>query len=256
MDSMRAVEHNKLLASLPKDVLNRLVPNLELVLLPLGQILHEPGGIMQYVYFPTNAVIALFSMLENGESSEAALIGNEGFIGMPLLMGGESTSNQAIVINTGYVYRLPKREFKNELSHHSGLLLQLLLYTQVLITQMTQTAACNRHHSVEQQLCRWLLLSIDRTSKNQLTMTQELIGNMLGVRREGITSAAFKLQKLGIIEYSRGKITVLDRQKLEKMSCECYSVVKKESDRLLPFVPKPLIIPRERIAYRERSMAL
>jgi len=256
MDSMRAVEHNKLLASLPKDVLNRLVPNLELVLLPLGKILHEPGGKMQHVYFPTNAVIALFSMLENGASSEAALIGNEGFIGMPLLMGGESTSNQAIVINAGYVYRLPRHQFKDELNRHSGLLLQLLLYTQALITQMTQTAACNRHHSVDQQLCRWLLLSIDRTLENKLTMTQELIGNMLGVRREGITSAAFKLQKLGIIEYSRGKITVLDRHKLEKMSCECYSAVKKETDRLLPFVPKPLIIPRERIAYRERSVAL
>jgi CRP-like cAMP-binding protein len=262
MDSRRALQHNQLLASLPKDVLNRLVPNLELVLLPLGQILHEPERIMQYAYFPTNAVVSLFNMLENGESSEAALVGNEGFVGMPLLMGGESTSTVAMVTNIGYAYRLPRHQFKDELNRHNGLLLQLLRYTQTLITQMTQTAACNRHHSIDQQLCRWLLLSIDRTSKNQLTMTQESIANMLGVRREGVTLSAHKLQKLGVIEYTRGKITVLDRSRLEKLSCECYSVVKKETDRLLPSAPKlpgyPVpripIIPRERMPYRETSM--
>ena len=256
MDNMDNMRCNRLLASLPEDVLAHLMPDLELVVLPFGQILHEPERRIQYVYFPTNAIVSLFNMLENGESSEAALVGNEGFVGMPLLTGGESTSAQAIVTSAGYAYQLPKRQFKDEINRHSGLLLQLLLYTQALMTQMTQTAACNRHHSIDQQLCRWLLLSIDRTSNRQLTMTQELIANMLGVRREGITTSANKLQKLGIIEYTRGKITILDRYKLEKQCCECYSVVKKEIDRLLPSTTTLLSYQaaRERMPYREISM--
>ncbi len=196
---------------------------------------------MRHVYFPTDCIVSLMYTMENGASGEISVVGNEGLIGISLFMGGESTLSRAVVQSAGYAYRLPAQRLKDEFNRHSEMLLLMLRYTQTLITQMTQTAVCNRHHSVEQQLCRWLLFSLDRLQGNHLVMTQELIANMLGVRREGVTDAAGKLQKLEVIEYKRGKITVLDRTKLEQMSCECYAVVKKETDRLLPYIspPKP-----------------
>ena len=226
--------HNHLLAALPATDYERLLPDLEAVFLPLGWAVYEAGGHPGYVYFPTTSIISLLYVLKDGSSAEIAVTGNDGLVGIALFMGGESTPSQAVVQSAGHGYRLKaavlQREFKQggELQHLA------LRYTQALITQMAQTAVCNRHHSVEQQLCRWLLLSLDRLSSNELVMTQELIANMLGVRREGVTEAAGKLQADGLIHYSRGHITVLDRPKLETRVCECYAVVKRETDRLLP----------------------
>jgi CRP-like cAMP-binding protein len=234
---------NHLLAALAPEVRERLFPHLQLVDMPLGEVLYESGDTLKHVYFPTDSIVSLLYVLDDGASAELAVVGNEGLIGIALFMGGETTLNSAIVQSTGYAYRLIGQRLKDEFNRHSTLQALFLRYTQSLITQMAQTAVCNRHHSVDQQLCRWLLLSLDRLSSNKLTMTQKLIANMLGVRREGVTEAAGKLQKLGVIRYSRGHITVLDRPKLEQLSCECYAVVKKETDRLLPCV-----IPRVDVA--------
>ncbi len=230
-------QQNHLLAALPAEVRQRLFPLLELVPLPLGKVLYESGDTLRHVYFPTDAIVSLLYVMENGSSAEISVVGNEGLIGVALFMGGESTPSRAIVQSAGQAYRLLGQQLKDEFNRHGAMLLLMLRYTQALITQMAQTAVCNRHHSIDQQLCRWLLLSLDRLPGNRLTMTQELIANMLGVRREGVTDAAGKLQKAGVIEYSRGQITVLDRDKLETSSCECYAVVKKETDRLLDYLP-------------------
>ncbi len=231
-----APQENHLLAALPPEVQGRLFPHLEVAPLPLGKVLYESGDAMHHVYFPTDSIVSLLYVMESGASAEISVVGNEGLIGISLFMGGESTPSRAIVQSAGFAFRLQGQRLKDEFNRHGELLLLMLRYTQSLITQMAQTAVCNRHHSVDQQLCRWLLLSLDRLPSNRLTMTQELIANMLGVRREGVTDAAGKLQKLGVIEYSRGQITVLDRPRLEELSCECYAVVKKETDRLLPYV--------------------
>ena len=225
---------NHLLAALPPAIQQRLFPMLELVPLPLGKVLYESGDTMRYVYFPTDSIVSLLYVMESGASAEISVVGKDGIVGVSLFMGGESTSSRAVVQSAGSAYRLAGQKLKDEFNRHSELMQLLLRYTQSLITQMAQTAVCNRHHSIDQQLCRWLLLSLDRLPDNKLTMTQELIANMLGVRREGVTEAAGKLQKLGVIDYCRGHITVLDRSKLEALSCECYAVVKRESDRLLP----------------------
>jgi CRP-like cAMP-binding protein len=234
-----APQRNHLLAALPADVHDRVFPQLELVPLPLGAVLYESGDAIRYVYFPIDSIVSLLYVMENGASAEISVVGNEGIVGVSLFMGGESTPSRAIVQSGGSGYRLPAQQLIAEFNRHTGLLLLLLRYTQSLITQMAQTAVCNRHHTVNQQLCRWLLLSLDRLPGNRLVMTQELIANMLGVRREGVTEAAGRLQKLGIIEYVRGEITVLDRPRLETLSCECYAVVKKETDRLLPYSAPP-----------------
>lgn len=225
---------NHLLAALPPAIQQRLFPMLELFTLPLGKVLYESGDTMRYVYFPTDSIVSLLYVMESGASAEISVVGKDGIVGVSLFMGGESTSSRAVVQSAGSAYRLAGQKLKDEFNRHSELMQLLLRYTQSLITQMAQTAVCNRHHSIDQQLCRWLLLSLDRLPDNKLTMTQELIANMLGVRREGVTEAAGKLQKLGVIDYCRGHITVLDRSKLEALSCECYAVVKRESDRLLP----------------------
>src|ERR1700735_374859 len=225
---------NHLLAAFSDTERERLFPHLELVPMPLGQVLYESGDVLRYVYFPTNSIVSLLYVLADGASAEISVVGNEGMIGIALFMGGESTPSRAIVQSAGFAYRLAGPLLKDEFHRNGEVQLLLLRYTQALITQMAQTAVCNRHHSVDQQLCRWLLLSLDRLSSNQLVMTQELIANMLGVRREGVTEAAGKLDKRGVIRYARGRITVLDRPKLEELCCECYAVVKKESDRLLP----------------------
>src|SRR6202048_3571800 len=225
---------NHLLAALPTSDYQRLASPLELVPMKLGEVLYESGVQLRYVYFPTTSILSLLYVLENGASAEIAIVGNEGILGISLFMGGETTPSRAVVQSAGHAFRLKAELLKNEFGRFGPTMHLLLRYTQALITQMAQTAVCNRHHSVDQQLCRWLLLSLDRLSVNQLTMTQELIADMLGVRREGVTEAAGKLQKLGVIEYSRGQITVLDRPKLEELCCECYAVVRKESDRLLP----------------------
>jgi CRP-like cAMP-binding protein len=211
----------------------RLLPDLELIVLPLGMVLYESGGTLAYVYFPTNSIISLLYVMEDGSSAEIAVTGYEGLVGISLFMGGDTTPSRAVVQSAGSGYRLKAALLKREFEHGGALQHLALRFTQALITQMAQTAVCNRHHSVEQQLCRWLLLSLDRLSSNELTMTQELIANMLGVRREGVTEAAGRLQKAGLIEYSRGHIVVTDRPKLEARVCECYAVVKKEYDRLL-----------------------
>jgi CRP-like cAMP-binding protein len=225
---------NRLLAALPEDDCARLLPHLDLVPLPLGWSVYESGGAQGHMYFPTTAIVSLLYVMEDGSSAEIAVVGNDGLVGIALFMGGETTPSRAVVQSAGHGYRLKASILKAEFER-GGTLQQLLLrYTQALFTQMAQTAVCNRHHSVEQQLCRWLLLSLDRLPSNELTMTQELIANMLGVRREGVTEAAGKLQAAGIIEYSRGKITVLDRPKLETLVCECYAVVRRETDRLFP----------------------
>ncbi|MNF96053.1 hypothetical protein D3C85_766420 [compost metagenome] len=224
---------NRLLAALPIEVQERLIPQLELLVLPLGKVVYESGDSLQYVYFPTDAIISLLYVMEDGASAEISVVGNEGLVGIAVFMGGESTPSRAIVQSAGHAYRLAGQRLKSEFNRHGEMMQMLLRYTQALITQMAQTAVCNRHHSIDQQLCRWLLLSLDRLPSNQLIMTQELIANMLGVRREGVTEAAGKLQKLGVIEYNRGHIEVLDRAKLEALCCECYAVVKKETDRLL-----------------------
>jgi CRP-like cAMP-binding protein len=227
-------QQNHILDVLPPAERERLFPHLKLVELPLGAVLYESGDTLRHIYFPTDSIVSLLYVLQDGASAEIAVVGNEGAIGVALFMGGETTTNRAIVQSAGSAYRLLGRRLKKEFERHGDLLHILLRYTQALITQMAQTAVCNRHHSVDQQLCRWLLLSLDRLSSDQLTMTQELIANMLGVRREGVTEAAGKLQKLGVIKYARGQITVLDRPRHEQLSCECYGVVKKETDRLLP----------------------
>ncbi|MCK6370089.1 MAG: Crp/Fnr family transcriptional regulator [Gammaproteobacteria bacterium] len=225
---------NHLFAALTQDERERLLPQLQLVPMPLGHVLYESGSQLQHVYFPTTCIVSLLYVMEDGHSAEIAIVGNEGLVGIALFMGGETTPSRAIVQSAGHAYRLPSRQLKDEFFRAGPLQRLLLRYTQALITQMAQTAVCNRHHSVEQQLCRWLLLSLDRLSANELVMTQELIANMLGVRREGVTESAGRLQKLGLITYRRGRITVLDRPALEEHACECYAVVKKEFDRLLP----------------------
>ena len=229
-------QHNHLLAALPAEIQHRLFPNLELVSLQLGEVLCESGDILHYAYFPTDSIVSLFCDMEDGASGETSMVGNEGLVGIELFMGGDSIPGQAIVQGAGSAYRLTQQRLKDEFNRHREMLELLLRYTQSLMTQMSQTAACNRYHSVEQQLCRLLLLSLDRVQGNRLSMTQELIANMLGVRREGITAAAGRLRELDVIEYCRGQITVLDRHKLEELSCECYGVVKSESDRLLPHI--------------------
>lgn len=225
---------NHLLDALLTSEYDRLFPNLELVNLPLGLVLYESGEQLEFVYFPTNSIISLLYVMENGASAEIAIVGNEGILGISLFMGGDTTPSRAVVQSAGVSYRLKGSLLKTEFNRAGPVQRLLLRYTQALITQMAQTAVCNRHHSVEQQLCRWLLLSLDRLDCNELTMTQELIANMLGVRREGVTEAACKLQTAGLIQYSRGHIKVIDRPMLEKRSCECYQVVKAEFDRLLP----------------------
>jgi CRP-like cAMP-binding protein len=226
-------EQNHLLAALSPEVQRRLFPYMEIFPLPLGKVLYESGTLLRHVYFPTDAIVSLLYVMEDGASAEISVVGNEGLIGVALFMGGDTTPSRAIVQSAGTAFRLPGQRLKDEFLLQSELLVLMLRYTQALITQMAQTAVCNRHHSVDQQLCRWLLLSLDRLPDNKLTMTQELIANMLGVRREGVTEAAGKLQKMGVIKYSRGQITVLDRPRLEQLSCECYKVVKTETDRLL-----------------------
>src|ERR1700722_7844547 len=233
-------QQNYLLAALSVAERERVYPHLQLVTMPLGKVLYESGDVLRHVYFPTDSIVSLLYVLADGASAEISVVGNEGLIGIALFMGGETTPSRAIVQSAGYAYRLVSQHIKEEFHRNGDMQLLLLRYTQALITQMAQTAVCNRHHAVDQQLCRWLLLSLDRLSTNQLTMTQELIANMLGVRREGVTEAAGKLHKLGVIRYARGQITVLDRPQLEILCCECYGVVKKESDRLLPRPdPKP-----------------
>jgi len=225
---------NHLLDALLKVDYDRLFPNLELIEMPLGEVVCESGSKLKHVYFPTTSIISLLYVMEDGASAEIAVVGNEGILGIPVFMGGDTTPSRAVVQSAGHSYRLKAQLLKNEFNQAGPLQRLLLRYTQALITQMAQTAVCNRHHSVEQQLCRWLLLSIDRLPEHELIMTQELIANMLGVRREGVTEAAGKLQSLGLINYRRGHISVLDRTGLEIRSCECYQVVKSEYDRLLP----------------------
>ncbi len=230
---------NRLLAALPAADFERVLPQLERVSLSLGNALYESGSPQGFVYFPTDSIVSLLYVMEDGSSAEIAIVGNDGVVGMALFMGGETTPSRAVVQSGGYAYRLRAGVLKSEFARGGELQHLLLRYTQALITQMAQTAVCNRHHSVEQQLCRWLLLSLDRLPSSELSMTQELIANMLGVRREGVTEAARKLQEAGLIRYSRGKITVLDRPKLEARVCECYAVVKRETDRLLhPDAPR------------------
>jgi CRP-like cAMP-binding protein len=233
MHTPNTPKQNRLLAALPAAAYGRLLPGLEQAPLELGSALYESGGEQEYVYFPTASIVSLLYVMRDGSSAEIAVVGNEGVVGIALFMGGETTPSRAVVQSAGSAYRLKGSILKREFERGGPLQYILLRYTQALITQMAQTAVCNRHHTVEQQLCRWLLLSLDRLPTNELTMTQELIANMLGVRREGVTEAAGKLQAAGLIEYSRGKITVLDRPKLEARVCECYLVVKQESDRLL-----------------------
>ena len=228
---------NELLAALPPAEWQRWLPLLEPVTMALGQVLYESGATMSHVYFPTTAIVSLLYVMENGSSTEIAVVGYEGIVGVSLFMGGGSTPSRGVVQSAGRGYRLPARVVSEEFNRAGPVLHLLLRYTQALITQMTQTAVCNRHHSLDQQLCRWLLLSLDRLQGDELVMTQELIANMLGVRREGVTEAALKLQKAGLIRYARGRISVLDRPGIEQRSCECYAVVKKEYDRLLPTQP-------------------
>lgn len=236
MHSCHASCRNHLLAALPEDEYARLSSHLELVSLPLGHVVYESGTQMRHAYFPATAIVPLLYVMEDGASAEIAVVGNEGVVGVSLFMGGETTPSRAIVQSAGDAYRLPKQLLKDEFYRAGPMQKLLLRYTQALLTQMAQTAVCYRHHSVDKQLCRWLLLSLDRQDSNELSMTQELIANMLGVRREGVTEAAGKLQKAGLIEYRRGHITVLDRAGLEERVCECYGVVRKEFDRLLPHV--------------------
>ena len=227
---------NLLLAALPAAELKRLRPHLLPVQMELGHVLYEPGRHLEHVYFPTDSIVSLLYVMEDGSSAEIAVVGDEGVVGISLFMGGETTPSRALVQSAGHLFKLPGQVLKAEFGRGGAMQHLLLRYTQALITQMAQTAVCNRHHSVDQQLCRWLLLSLDRLHTDELVMTQELIANMLGVRREGVTEAAGKLQEAGVIRYRRGHIKVLDREKLEGLSCECYAVVKKETDRLLPYL--------------------
>lgn len=229
---------NHLLAALPDAEWARWMPELELVDMPLGAVLYEPGSRLAHVYFPTTSIVSLLYVMEDGASAEIAIVGNEGLVGISLFMGGESTPSRALVQSAGQGYRLKAELMLQEFNRAGPVLHLLLRYTQALITQMSQTAVCNRHHSLDQQLCRWLLLSLDRLHSKELVMTQELIANMLGVRREGVTEAAGRLQRDGLIKYRRGHITVIDRPRLEQRTCECYAVVKREYDRLLPPVFK------------------
>jgi CRP-like cAMP-binding protein len=232
----QSTHQNHLLAALPVSDLKRLASHMELIPMRLGDVLYESGDKLRYVYFPTTAIVSLLYVMEDGASAEIAIVGNEGILGISLFMGGESTPSRAVVQSAGHAFRLKAQLLKDEFGRFGPTMHLLLRYTQALITQMAQTAVCNRHHSVDQQLCRWLLLSLDRLQSNELSMTQELIANMLGVRREGVTEAAGKLQDAGLIQYRRGRITVLDRAGLEGRVCECYQVVKTEFDRLLPYV--------------------
>jgi CRP-like cAMP-binding protein len=236
MNNPHAPSQNHLLAALPAAERGRLIPHLELVPMPLGAVLYESGSELRHVYFPTTSIVSLLYVMRDGASAEIAVVGNEGIIGVALFMGGETMPNRAVVQSAGHAYRLKGHLLKQEFNRSGELQHLLLRYTQALLTQMAQTAVCNRHHSLDQQLCRWLLLSLDRLPSTELVMTQELIANMLGVRREGVTEAAGNLQKAGLISYRRGRITVLDRAGLEARACECYAVVKKEFDRLLPEV--------------------
>jgi CRP-like cAMP-binding protein len=229
---------NQLLASLPDAEWQRWKPQLELVRMPLGKVLSEPGEQQTHLHFPTSGIVSLLYLLDNGATAEIAVVGREGVVGISIFMGGGSTPSRAVVQSAGMGYRLPAAAIHAEFNRAGPAMHLMLRYTQALITQMSQTAVCNRHHTLDQQLCRWLLLSLDRLPGNQLVMTQELISNMLGVRREGVTEAALKLQSAGLISYSRGRISVLDRPRLEERTCECYRVVKREYDRLLP-PPKP-----------------
>lgn len=238
MSPLHYLEQNHLLAALPVTEFKRLSPHLELVAMPRGQVLYESGGHLRHAYFPTTSIVSLLSVMEDGASTEIAMVGNEGVLGIALFLGGETTLNHAVGQNAGYGYRLKAQLLKQEFSRGGPLMHLLLRYTQTLITQMAQTAVCNRHHSLEQRFCRWLLLSMDRSSSTELPVTHELIANMLGVRREGVTEAAGKLQRESLIRYSRGHITVIDRAKLEQIVCECYTVVKKESDRLLSSISR------------------
>lgn len=235
-------DQNHLLAALSPEVQGRLFPHLELTELTLRSLMYEAGRPMRHVYFPTDSIISMQYLMENGASTAISVVGNEGLLGITLYMGGESTPSRSLVQSAGYAYRLPRSRVKDEFCRHGELLLLMLRYTQALITQVAQTAVCNRHHAIEQQLCRWLLLSMDRLSHNNLTMTQEFIANMLGVQRPSVTRAALKLEGLGVISYGRGLIRVLDREKLESMSCECYGVVKKETDLLLHYLPQRQVI--------------
>ena len=235
MSSPHNPKQNHILAALPANDYARLLPDLELIAMPLGWAVHESGDHRGYLYFPTTSLVSLLYVMTDGASAEIAITGNEGLVGISLFMGGDSTPSRAVVQSEGYGYRLKASVLRREFALGGNLQHLALRYTQALITQMAQTAVCNRHHTLHQQLCRWLLLTLDRLESTELLMTQELIANMLGVRREGVTEAAGKLQAEGLIEYSRGRIKVLDRARLEKRVCECYAVVKKESDRLLPY---------------------
>ena len=247
-------EKNLLLAALSPAELKRMRPRLELVEMPLGDVVYESGRHLDHVYFPTTCIVSLLYVLENGASAEIAVVGYEGVVGVSIFMGGETTPSRAVVQSAGDAYRLPSQMVMDEFKRGGAMQHLMLRYTQSLITQMAQTAVCNRHHSVDQQLCRWLLLSIDRLESPEIVMTQELIANMLGVRREGVTEAAGKLQKAGVVSYRRGHIKVLDRRRLEAMSCECYAVVRTETERLLPHAeppkPKPPKTPRARPSRR------
>jgi CRP-like cAMP-binding protein len=234
MSAASIPRNNHLLAALPDAEWQRWREHLEAVDMPLGQVLYESGATLTHVYFPTTAIVSLLYVMDNGASAEIAVVGKEGIVGISLFMGGESTPSRAVVQSAGQGFRMKSAAMKDEFNRAGPVLHLLLRYTQALITQMAQTAVCNRHHSLDQQLCRWLLLSLDRLAGIELVMTQELIANMIGVRREGVTESALKLQHAGLISYSRGRIMVLDRAGLERRTCECYAVVKKEYDRLLP----------------------
>ncbi len=238
MPQPHSPNQNHLIAALPTAEYERLAPHLQLVPMPLGEVLYEPGEQLQHAYFPTTAIVSLHYVMETGASAETAGVGNEGVVGIALFMGGDTTPSSAVVKTAGHAYRLERRLLKQEFDRAGAMQRLLLRYTQALITQMTQTAACNRHHSVEQQLCRWLLSTLDRVPSRELIITQELVASMLGVRREGITEAAGKLQHAGYIRYRRGHIAVLDRTGLEKQACECYAVVRKELGRLLSDVQR------------------
>jgi CRP-like cAMP-binding protein len=238
MSTPQSPMQNRLLAALPEAEFARLAPHLKLVPMLLGDSLYEPGGQLKHVYFPTTAIVSLLYVMESGSSAEIAGVGNEGLLGIALFMGGDTTPSSAVVQTAGHGYRLPGRLLKEEFNRGGPVQQLLLRYTQALLTQMCQTSACNRHHSIAQQLCRWLLLTLDRLPSNELVMTQELVAHALGVRREGITEAAGHLQAAGCIRYRRGHIAVLDRAGLEARSCECYQVVKTELARLLPYVVK------------------
>jgi CRP-like cAMP-binding protein len=254
---------NRLLKALPADVYQRILPAVELVPMPLGKVIYESGAKLKHVYFPLpGCIVSMLYVMADGASAEIAVVGDEGIVGIALFMGGDTTPSRAVVQSAGQALRLTSVVLKTEFQRHADFQVLMLRYTQALITQMSQTAVCNRHHSVEQQLCRWLLLSLDRLPTNVLTMTQELIANMLGVRREGVTEAARKLQASGLINYSRGRITVLDRVALEARVCECYEVVRREYDRLLPVrgdaqrhpvEKRPAAVPRSRSAGRQSS---